>query len=251
MGTINLMYDREPINTGNDTASGVSICIVPPEPAYLWPILPSTSVDGIIELNWTAGLYADSHYIYRDTNPISSVTGLTPIENIFFPTVNYTDVVPKAGTYYYAIISSNMLDNCSSFNCQSVMVLNPSQPILDIIYPLVSTDGIIYLNWSTVAEAESYYIYRDISLITSVIGLNPIAKVLQSNYIDNITRNGQYFYVIVAENNLGNSTMSNQVSVEVAIPGEGIPAFEFFFAILYIIVVVMIGRRKDRSLKIL
>ena len=157
MGTINTMDNTEPLNPGNDGAAGISIRIAPPEAAYLWPILPNPSYDGIIMLNWTVGLYADSHYIYRDINPISSVTGLTPIGETVGLTANYTDIISEAGNYYYAIISSNSLDNCSSFNCQSVTV---------------------------------------------------------------------------------------------SISGEGIPSFEFLFAIMCIIGIVLIGSRKDRSLKI-
>jgi hypothetical protein len=157
MATINTMDNIEPLNTGNDGAAGVLKPISPPQAAYLWPILPNPSFDGIIVLNWTVGLYADSHYIYRDINPISSVTGLTPIGKTVGLTANYTDIISESGNYYYAIISSNSLDNCSSFNCQSVTV---------------------------------------------------------------------------------------------SISGEGIPSFEFLFAIICIIGIVLIGSRKDRFLKI-
>ena len=102
-------------------------------------------------------------------------------------------------------------------------------PVLDPILPNPSRDGLINLNWSCIGNVTIFHVYRNTSLITSVSGLIPIASVTTYNYTDNITTNGVYYYVIVSENDLGNSSISNcenvivyiMPSVEILSPGNG------------------------------
>ena len=90
--------------------------------------------------------------------------------------------------------------------------------MLDPIVPAVDGDGIIDLNWSDIVGATTYYVFRDTSNITSVVGLTPIASVSESNYTDTLTINGIYHYVIVVEDGWANSSISNCEDVTVGIP---------------------------------
>jgi hypothetical protein len=61
----------------------------------------------------------------------------------------------------------------------------------------------------------SYQIYRDISYISTVSGLTPIATVSSISYIDDISVAGTYFYTVLASNDYGQSSLSNIESIQV------------------------------------
>ncbi|MCE7737859.1 MAG: hypothetical protein KAU62_07090, partial [Candidatus Heimdallarchaeota archaeon] len=76
----------------------------------------------------------------------------------------------------------------------------------------------IYLDWNNVLGATSYHVYRSTSYIWSVEGLVPITSVSSSDYIDTLSSEGFYYYVVVAENFVGNSSHSNCQYVEYEVP---------------------------------
>ncbi|NVM54375.1 MAG: VCBS repeat-containing protein, partial [Candidatus Helarchaeota archaeon] len=194
---------------GNSSISNCESVLVRylPGAPVLYPILPNPDNDGIIYLNWTDVGGATNYYIYRDISNITSVVALTPIATV--SESNYTDTVMEYGNHYYVIVAGNSTINGSISNCESVFVRYlPGAPLLYPILPNPDDDGIIYLNWTDVGGATIYYVYRDISNITSVVALTPIATVSESKYTDTVLVPGIYYYVIVA----GNSTMNGSIS---------------------------------------
>ena len=71
--------------------------------------------------------------------------------------------------------------------------------------------------------ASSYHVYRSTSYIWSVEEIVPITTISSSDYIDTLPSEGFYYYVIVAENFVGNSTHSNCQYVEVTFPDLDAP----------------------------
>lgn len=183
----------------------------------LYPIIPNPDTDGIINLDWSDVVGAATYYIYRNNSVIISLGGLVPIANV--SESNYTDTLSVNGTYYYVVVAGNSTWNSSPSNCENVTVtlppLNLNPPVLDPIHPNPDTNGIIQLNWSEVGGATTYYLYRDTSIITSAVGLMPIAVVADGNYTDTIIIDGTYFYVVVAGNATENSSISNCENVTV------------------------------------
>ncbi|NVM55015.1 MAG: PQQ-binding-like beta-propeller repeat protein [Candidatus Helarchaeota archaeon] len=158
---------------------------IPPQNAPVLDPIPSPDFDGIIQLNWNDVIGATTYYIYRNTSDIPSVSGMTPIVTV--SESSYIDTLTTNGTYYYVIVAGNVVGNSSISNCENVTVELPlSAPVLDPIVPAVDGDGIIDLNWSDVVGATTYYVFRDISNITSVVGLTPIIAVSESNYTDTL-----------------------------------------------------------------
>jgi uncharacterized protein YycO len=104
------------------------------------------------------------------------------------------------------------------------LVFAPNAPVLDVIVPNPDYDGIIDLNWNEVSGATEYYVYRNRSTIISVIGLTPIATISVSDYQDAIINSDIYYYVIVAGNATGNSSISNCESVVVDMVDSTPPA---------------------------
>jgi hypothetical protein len=91
---------------------------------------------------------------------------------------------------------------------------NPPSPILSPISPNPSFDGNITLSWYGDFYDSSYSIYRDISLFSSIAGLEPIAKITSENYKDLLNVSGEFYYGIVAQNEYGLSELSNVERVE-------------------------------------
>jgi len=130
-------------------------------------------------------------------------------------------------------------------------------PSLNPITPNPDGDGIIELSWTDVLEANRYYIYREITCITSVVCLVPLAMVNENHYTDNITSNGTYYYVIVAGNAYGNSSISNCEIVTIAIPSEPevvpekIPGFELLYMLISLLALIYSFQRKKIHCKLL
>ena len=191
------------------------IVTIPPSAPTLASILPNPDGDGIIQLNWSDSVYATSYYIFRANAPITSTTGLPPLARVSGS--EYQDIIGINGIYYYAIVASHMGGNSSVSNCESVTVgIPPSTPTLDPIVPYINVDGLIELNWSEVIGAITYYLFRGTNSLFSEMSL--IAEVSQSIHTDSISINGYYYYVVMASNPWGNSSVSNCECVSVAIP---------------------------------
>ncbi len=212
----------------------------------LEPIMPRYNYDGIITLNWSTVEGATDYYIHRSRYPIITVYQKTPIINL---SVNqYQDTVPYGGSWYYLIVASNTSDLSTLSNCESVEVnIPPPAPILAPILPNPNADGIIKLNWSESPSATTYYIFRDNYPISSVDGLTSLACLSRNYYQDTIRTNEIYYYVIVASNIDGNSSISNCVSIQVdnpyaflpglfsgsVTPPLGYPSFDYNFSVYY------------------
>ena len=110
-------------------------------------------------------------------------------------------------------------------------------------------DGIIELNWSAVGGATIYHIYRATSSIITIDGMSPIGTSFTNNYTDRVPTNGIYYYVVVAGNASGNSSISNCEWVEVAIPFI-IPGFALYVGIFAVIALMIMQHRKKSAPKL-
>jgi hypothetical protein len=112
----------------------------------------------------------------------------------------------------------------------------PSQPILSPIFPNPSEIGNISLNWNHVQSAVDYLVYRDTSYIWSVTALEPLTTTSNEYYIDNVNETETYFYTLIAQNEYGNSPISNVEFVEIIEETE-----EGLFASLGVIEILIIA----------
>ncbi len=149
------------------------------------------------------------------------------------------------GYTFWMTQSNRELSNDSS-NLQSATIGAPDPPTLMPIMPNPNTDGIINLTWVPASVApDPYYVFRDTSNITSVAGLTPIANITTTNYTDTITTSGIYYYVIIAWNFAGNSSISNCESVVVQIPGSPVPGFELILVFMGLLAVLIYNFRRE------
>ncbi len=91
-------------------------------------------------------------------------------------------------------------------------------PELAFIVPNPTVINTVTLDWNPIVGATTYYVYRSTSYIWSVGGIIPIDTVSSSDYIDTLSSEGFYYYVIVAGNFEMNSSFSNCQYVEVKFP---------------------------------
>jgi hypothetical protein len=215
-------------NSSLSNCENITVAILPP-PSYvpfapnLAPITPNPSTTGNITLSWNPIDGATSYYVYRETTTFTSTLGLTPIANP--TTTTFQDLGLFNGTYYYAIVATNLSGNSTLSNIQSISITIPPPPSyvpfapnLAPITPNPSATGNITLDWNDVDGATSYYVYRETTTITSTSGLIPIAHPTISTYQDLGLLNGTYHYAIVATNASGNSSLSNIRTITVALP---------------------------------
>ena len=143
---------------------------------------------------------------------------LTPITTT--SASNYLDTLPSENTYYYVVIAENFAGNSSLSNCQfvNIKLLDIEVPELAIILPNPSDSSSVTLVWDEIVGILEYYIYRSNTYIWTVEGLTPIATVGLNYYVDSLLSQDYYFYVIVANDGVRNSTHSNCEYVLYEIP---------------------------------
>lgn len=191
-------------------------------------INPSVDYDGAISLNWEDCINTINYYIYRETQNITTITGLTPIT--ITDQSSYVDSISLNGTYYYVVLAGNPTLNSSiTSNCVNVSVIMYPTILTPILNPLKTSsyDGLVTLTWSGMANTVNYYIYRETSYITNITGLIPVGMVLapQLSYTNVVVANGTFFYVVVAGNPSHNSSISNSRSVTVTLyPPPSVPS---------------------------
>lgn len=131
-------------STANFGASNRDLCLLSihldgrPNAPVLYDILPNPDPDGIIELDWSDVPTASTYYVYKSTNKISSIDGLTPITTT--SDSNYTDTILTNGIYYYVVVAGNSIVNSTISNRDTVTVTFPSGEISIKIVKQVFTE---------------------------------------------------------------------------------------------------------------
>ncbi|KLU64324.1 N-acetylmuramoyl-L-alanine amidase LytC precursor [Desulfosporosinus acididurans] len=164
-----------------------------------------------IYLSWNPVVDATAYYVYRATSPDGYYTIIAS------PTsTNYTDSgISPSVSYYYKVTAANSAGTSSD----SAIVYATSNnsngaPAAPTNLTATAANGNqIYLNWSPVANASYYYVYKS----TTVTGnYSLIAGPTTTNYTDyNVSLNTPYYYKVDAINSAGTSADS---SIVYAIP---------------------------------
>jgi hypothetical protein len=214
---------------GNSSPSFVrSVLVQIPvfEAPTLAPIT-SPSTTGVINLNWNAIPNAQIYYVYR--SPSLNIDINDPsITRFAVPGVTtYIDNVAALGnnTWYYGVTAWNVDNGQTSLsNVRSVQVVLTSFEFRTVtmnqITPTTSTTGQITLSWSAIIGTQFYYIYRSITNdFSNTEAMTPIQTLPFGvvTTLDVVLTNGTYYYAMKAGNGAVNTTVSNVVSVTVAI----------------------------------
>ena len=244
-------------NTSLSNCISVTVAIPPGTPPETPPSEFSLSSDsntpdpdGTFVLNWTDSTGANNYSIYTHDGYITQInSSLTFLANQN-TTSPYSISLLLNGMYYYIVVAYNSFGNTSS-NCISVTVeissdFLPSAFILSSNAENPDTDGSFTLIWEESLRADFYLIYVSDQFI-SEIGINTtfIFQTSLSTYIIEELETGEYYYIVTAQNQYGN-TLSNCIKVYVQFSGEaGIPGYNLFM-ILFLVAITSVYVIKKR-----
>ncbi len=164
--------------------------------------------DGTFTLAWTQSEHADNYTIYQDGEIIAE--GLTIRE--------FQIMSLATGEYIFTILAFNQYGNSTSNTIQVNIGLIPLGFILNLI-DVPDNDGNFDLTWTASSGASNYSIYQYSGFITEING----SLILLENEITDLSltlseySDGTYYFIVVAYNDYGD-TLSNCITVVVAIP---------------------------------
>ncbi len=167
-------------------------------------ITPNPTDANSILLDWNDVTGADSYLVFRNTTAITESNLMEQVFSIPVGVSTLTDTtLPGYGTYYYAILAVDSVNYAYGVlsNCQSVVYQAPvilTAPVIQPFIPLAS--GAVNLEWTPVIGALNYNVYRELSPITDVSLLTPIASPTGTTYSDSLSVQDEYFYAVTAEN---------------------------------------------------
>ncbi len=105
----------------------------------------------------------------------------------------------------------------------------PGAPVLYAIFPNPSSESDITLNWVDNPQVSSYSLYRSTTPFTSAVlgSISPLVTLSSNTYTDSLSEHGVYYYGVVANNEYGDSGLSNVEIVQFS----GGKFFSFFSSI--------------------
>ena len=167
---------------------------------------------GSVFLSWANSSGAIGYYLYRELNPIYSISGLTFVS--YIGQDFYTDNLGVIGTFYYVVVAFGWMGNSSISNCVNIAIYVPGTPTLNIISPNPNYSGDIQLSWDEPPGSMWFYVYRNSYTLDSFSdGLDYIANVTTNNYLDSVSTPGSYTYAIIASSPFGDSALSNNETI--------------------------------------
>ena len=141
----------------------------------------------------------------------------------------WNEILDWGIAYDYINSENNSITNNSFFK----------GPILDSVVPTTDIDGIITLEWSQVAWATYYLVYRCSSLMEffDLVGMTFLNVTTNSTSIN--LADGVYYFVIIAGNATHWTTISNNILVTVSITSN--PPTDLTWLVILIIVLCVVG----------
>jgi hypothetical protein len=207
---------------------------------------PSVAVDSFknIHVVWLDnsdfnGAGTDYDVFYKSWNSTTAKWSTTTvistekgnIEHTDWPTIS-VDLAEQVHISWLDIRDYNGSGTDRDIFYQQLTGLPTFAPILDPIIPNPSTDGNVSLSWIEVYGAKEYSIFRDNKNITSINSSNPIIVVSGESFKDTLNTSGDYYYAIVATNDIGNSSLSNCETVEIQLSSDADSKEDEFFTFI-------------------
>ena len=191
------LYEVSAVNDYGESESraSISVSISAGESPPATPTNLRASVSGSnVSLSWNVVNDASSYRIYRDGSLLETVN-----------TNSFTDSDLADATYLYEVSAINAYGESAGKSSVSATV-NNSTPAAPTNFSATVNADTVNLSWDTVANATSYNIYRDSSLLGSTTS---------NTFTDTTLADGTYFYEVSAVDDIGESTSKASVSATV------------------------------------
>ena len=221
---------------------------------------PSIAVDpfGIVHIAWSDNSYyaetdpyPDIHYKRREVTSSSwSITEAISLSST--QPALFQDIVADSAGFLYVVwkdYTPNLAGSGSDIDVLYKQFAGPpSSPNLAFVLPNPTELSTVFLDWDDIHTATSYHIYRSSSQIWSLEDAVFIDTVATSDYIDTLPSEGIYYYVIVAENWVGRSSISNCQYIEYKLPTlqEFLMISGMVFGSIVLVSVVTLIKRKNK-----
>lgn len=195
----------------------------PPAPEW---ITATPQLEGGIKIKWQVprGLLDRSYKIYRTTQPLTSIAGLTPLKIIeslgrYNPFDDYyliSDDPSMDGVYYYAVTGIDSAGNEGSFvqsqpvRCDRV----PPHPPTGLVVVQIP-NGSLKFTWNQpTGEVPFYYnVYCSESPLTTTIGAAKIGDHIPWNMVYGCPEHdGHYYFAVTAVDTAGNESALSQIA---------------------------------------
>ena len=200
------LYEVSAVDDAGESTSKASVSATVNNEPPTAPTNLSASVNAdSVNLTWDTVADATSYNVYRDSSLIAS-----PI------TTTFTDTALADGTYLYEVSAVDGAGESTSKASVSATV-NNEPPAAPTNLSAAANGSNVNLNWDTVADATSYNVYRDSSLIAS-----PTTNA----FTDTALADGTYSYEISSVDDAGESTSKASITVSVII--EPMYAYQWF-----------------------
>jgi len=195
------------------TKSFVNTLIEPPSDT---PLINAIAGNAKIDLEWDFIQEATEYLLYRfdKTDP-------TP-QQIFTSTDNtFTDKTVNNGTMYsYYILPRNIAGDGENSLTISVTPLNPTPPNKPSGLQAKPLNNAVQLTWARAAKADRYLLYR-VEDLADLATTAPLTTTSSLSYRDNGVLNGtEYFYALIAKNDIGESDISESIAVVPALSDD-------------------------------
>ena len=191
------LYEVSAVNDYGESESrvGISVSISAGESPPATPTNLRVSVSGSsVSLSWNIVSDASGYRVYRDSSLLESVN-----------TNSFTDSDLADATYLYEVSAINAYGESASKASVSATINNTSPTAPTNLSASVNADS-VNLTWDEVADATSYNVYRDSSLIAS-----PTTNA----FTDTALADGTYLYEVSAVDEAGESTSKASVSATI------------------------------------
>ena len=200
------LYEVSAVDDAGESTSKASVsATVNNEPPAAPTNLTAAANGSNVNLTWNTVADATSYNVYRDGSLIAS-----PTNNAF------TDTALADGTYLYEVSALDDAGESTSKASVSATVNNEPPAAPTNLSASVSSSN-VNLSWNTVADATSYKVYRDSSLI---------ASPTTTTFTDTALADGTYLYEVSAVDDAGESTSKASITVSVII--EPMYAYQWF-----------------------
>lgn len=204
--------------TGSFVAALPSILLVKFSP----PTLPSAPRNLVaartgspVHLSWVppldnGGLHVDEYCIYRSTTSGSGHVFLANVSGTSFT----DDTAALSNAYYYVVRAVTGAGEGPA----STEARAPGIPLVNITTPTPSTSLAVGLEWTAVAEATSYTVYRHDEPITpaNLAAATPVNVTTGLAFTGDVPGHGSWWFAVVASTPAGSSPPSNSPRADIA-----------------------------------
>jgi fibronectin type 3 domain-containing protein len=219
------------VNSAGESAPSIeasaSTASAPPVPTVPGAPTGVSAIGGTKQatISWSAVSGAASYTIYWSTNPGVTTANGTKITGAISPAVQIG--LSDNTTYYYIVTAVNGVgESAPSVQVAATTLTLTPQPTAPSAPTGLSAAGgtnQVTLSWLTVTGATSYNVYYSTTLGAG-IGGTKIAGVTSPYIQTGLSAGTTYYYVVTAQNGVGESGASSQASAATNTPPPVLPA---------------------------